>query len=314
MFIFITFLARVKFAKRKRLIAGFIGSCLTIVSLFCVLAGAIYIEDVWYEDYENQRYSYGAINYTALICALWGLALVVFHVIAICVAKKYEKDASVRHRYRSTVFQTSVPGMALKRKESPSSKHKTVAKEGDADAGADDHDDKLLEQAHPDDPEQANGDDDGDDDDNNKDRAEIEPSTDTFAMPTLKSGKTNKEFLSKSSEGPSYAYLCRVKLFETYGFCCCCSCCPCCCKDVKQDNIYTDTSRMHRIDQIKRSNWAWRFFDGFKLFLWYCISAFFLYLTIVNCGATSQQTIVRNNLTKAFEFLYPVDYQTGPMW
>ncbi|KAG7372924.1 hypothetical protein IV203_033648 [Nitzschia inconspicua] len=308
-FIIVTHLARVKYPKRKRWFAGVVGFLLALTSLTSVFIGAIYIEDVWHEDYKNQQYTYSDISFTAVLLLVWLAVVVGFHVLAICITKKYARNADVRHRFRSTMFQTPIPGMkTVAKKEtlqieidasSPSQEDDPLGgrREGMKDGSA------SKEEFNPDEVQNCN-----------KSRMDDNDQCENdFDITIFKSGNASKDFLIKSSEGPTYPYLCRMKLYETYGFCCCCSLCPCCCKDVKADKKCCDDNRIHPMDQIKKSNWCWRFFDGTKLFLWYCLSAFFLYLTIVNCGATTQQMVVRQNLNKAFEFLYPVDYHTGPM-
>ena len=304
--IFVVWATRVCFRNRKRLLyamAGVSALSLAFVSVVCVAIGAIYIEDTWHEDYARGEYVYGPIDYTTLIFALWIVFVVFVHVIAIFVTRKHAKDetTNVRNRYTSQVFQHALPGVKMDRSKASNGGEGSSNKVDEKDVPKDEQ-----EQPAANDPEDAvkraaGEEDDMDDDDDDE----------HFSTVELKTGKTTKDFLIDSSEGPSFCYLFRVKLWETYG--CCCCCCPCACRDIREDNNLNDESRMHEIDKLKKHNMAWRAFDGIKMFLWYCISAFFLFLVIVNCGATQQQDVVRANLNGAFEVLYPINYQTGPM-
>ncbi|KAG7372911.1 hypothetical protein IV203_033635 [Nitzschia inconspicua] len=317
-FILIAYLARVKFPKRNnRWFAGIMGFFLAFTSIGLVYVGALYIEDVWHEDYKNQRYSYSDISFSTVIISVWTLVTLGFHVLAICITRKYTGNQEIGYRYRPSVFQTAIPGIkGLARITS-----KVTEKD---DSSSIDRTEEPNRSNAENNPNRENDDDDDDNDDavdHTNEGFEIKvlqsdkKITSTKDYGTSKSSQTGNDVLMNSSEGPTYSYLCRRKLYETYGFCCCCSLCHCCCKDVKDDNNISceENKMMHPIDQIKKDSRCWRFFDGTKWFLWYSLSAFFLYLTIVNCAATTQQVIVRQNLHKAFEYLYPADYHTGPM-
>jgi hypothetical protein len=318
--ILITHLGRVKFKRRKRWVAGTMGLILALASLLSVFTGVWFIEDVWNEDYKNQQYTYNVvISVTLLVVSLWAVFLIAIHVFAILAFRKYQKNTTLRNRYRSTIFQTYIPGFEPPKSQPMEERNvltakKTVMDDDDEVSPAEEVQSENGGNATEAPPEDAENEGQSkeatlNDEENGDDKLDAD-----FVMPQLKSSTKTKDFFVSASETPSLWYLWRVKMYETYGFCCCCGYCSCCCKDIKQDNTINDSSRTDPIDRLKQNSLCWRFGDGLKLFLWYCLSAFFLFLTIVNCGATSQQTIVRNNLNKAFEFLYPINYQTGPMW
>jgi hypothetical protein len=48
-----------------------------------------------------------------------------------------------------------------------------------------------------------------------------------------------------------------------------------------------------------------------KWFVWFFGSSLFLFLVIINIGATHQNKAVQENLPGAFDFLYPPDYNNG---
>ncbi|KAL3909646.1 MAG: hypothetical protein SGILL_008005, partial [Bacillariaceae sp.] len=290
--IFVVWFTRAKMPNKAKWSAALWAIILGIVSIFCVVIGAIYIEDVMHEDYQEGSYAYGPVNWPALVMSLWIIFVFFVHILSVYIARKHAKNENIDNRYRKSVFQQTLPGVKTKKMD--------TSGEGSSSKNSDEKDGKEESyKSNPDPMEQAADPENGEDDDSD------------FGDVQLKTGATTKDFLVDSSEGPSYGYLCRVQLLETYG--CCCGCGPCCCKDIKDDNNYHDESRMHEVDVLKQNNTCWRLFDGVKMFLWYCLSAFFVYLTIVNIGATSQQVIVRDNLNNAFEYLYPINYQTGPM-
>lgn len=53
------------------------------------------------------------------------------------------------------------------------------------------------------------------------------------------------------------------------------------------------------------------FLSAVKWFSWFVVNSFFLFLVIVNIGATHQNKAVRKNLPLAFASLYPPDYNNG---
>jgi hypothetical protein len=293
--------ASTKFKNRKQTWAGVSAICMIIVSIVCVIIGTVYIEDVWVEDYQRGEYAYGIVNYPGMIFGLWMVFLLVIHIVAICLANRRHKNGSTNNRFTSQIFRQTLPGVKFNRTKTKSN----VEDDSNVESAWDTNEEK--EQAAVIDAETEEKRATGDDSDNLDD--------DDFVTNILSSVQPEtgsaRALIVDSADGPSFGYLLRVKLWETYG--CCCLCCPCCCRDVKEDHNLCQETHMQPADAFEHKNVAWQAFDGFKLFLWYCISAFFLYLTIVNCGATAQQNVVRANLQQAFEVLYPVDYHTGPM-
>jgi hypothetical protein len=264
-----------------------------------VLIGASYIENVWLEDYQRGEYAYGAINYTGLVWGLWTICVILIHLIAAHIAKKRKADDRLKFRYTSAVFDNRIPGMKTLKESNGKEDDENVENENDkatdkpqvSSITADD--DPVIQES-----------------DN-----ELHPSVvirEDSETPQLRQGQKTKDFFVDYDEAPSFCYLFRVKMFETYG----CCCCECCCSDIQSNNnlaMGAKQKRMSAVTELKSSP-GWKFFDGVKLSLWYFLSAFFLYLTIVNCGATHQQNVVRASLNNAFAFLYPPDYQTGEMW
>mmetsp|Transcript_17049 Transcript_17049/g.41326 ORF Transcript_17049/g.41326 Transcript_17049/m.41326 type:complete len:885 (+) Transcript_17049:361-3015(+) len=76
-------------------------------------------------------------------------------------------------------------------------------------------------------------------------------------------------------------------------------------------NVIGDSTRKKEKKAPLERRWKW--FDLIMGFLWWVGSMFFLYMTIVNIGATNQQNIVRSQLDSTFALLYPENYQSGPM-
>ncbi len=298
-FILTVYITRIRFKQRKRLLAGIVACILFTASVASVFNGAWYIEDTWNEDYSKGAYVYGPINFTALITCLWFFLVLFVHGIAVYVTRKQQKDGNVPFRYTSQVFQQTPPGFRTFNVDRNDAKSK--------DAGAE-HLPTIQEapkattdlETYDDNPQETFED---------TQDPEFRGESSGFVMPDLKTG-TVRTFFDDNTVVPSYWFLFRVKMYEMYGCCCECSCC---CKDIKADNNLNDT-RMGTSYELKKTNPLWRFLDGLKLFLWYCISGLFLYMTIVNIGATQQQTVVRQHLHPAFEYLYPANYQIGPMW
>lgn len=299
------------------------GLFLAITSWMCVWIGVLYIENVWHERNAMKHYTICTFDVTGLFFTLWAAFLIATHVFAILVFRKFQKKTNVQSRFQSTIFQTNIPGFKPSKFEPEPEGDLVTAKKmvvDDNDSPSEEVMNNNGEKGgnYKEDPP-THAENEGDQKQDPSEDAEIESnqsneSYDNIVMPQLKSWKTANDFFVSAAEAPSFWYLLRVKMYDTYGLCCCCGHCPCCCKDIKHDNILNSASRIDPINRVKKNNLCWRFSDGMKLFLWYCASIFFLFLTIVNCGATAQQTVVRNSLDKAFEFLYPINYHTGPMW
>jgi hypothetical protein len=73
-----------------------------------------------------------------------------------------------------------------------------------------------------------------------------------------------------------------------------------------------DTSYESLQDQQTITLWH-RIISFIGRFLWYASSGLFLFLAVVNIGATAQQQVVREALGSAWDVLYPQNYQSGPL-
>jgi hypothetical protein len=263
-----------------------------IVSIACVTIGCFYIEDVWMEDYNQRAYVYGPINYPAMIASLWGIFSLVVHVVAVYLTKKHSAEGVLDFRYTSSIFLQPAPGADMVKEIVGSPKRWTTRSDNDDDVV---DNSKLPDEGNHD---EISGDDvketaladtatnnvfDLGQDRRQQDIPDREDSTASILVPQLHQGCA-KDFLANDTAAPSVWFLFRVKMVETYGCLCCFPCC--CCKDVRKNNNlnHHKSLRMSAVTEMKSSPW-WRFFDGVNLFLWYCMSMFFLYLTIVNIGA-----------------------------
>jgi hypothetical protein len=75
----------------------------------------------------------------------------------------------------------------------------------------------------------------------------------------------------------------------------------CCCRGVVKDGERKPKTCLEKVLSVCK--WA----------ISLAVNGIFLYLVIVNIGATQQMATVRAHLPPAFEFLYPPEYNTGPI-
>jgi len=105
---------------------------------------------------------------------------------------------------------------------------------------------------------------------------------------------------------PSYWALFMNKMVETYP-------CLCSCLNRKYGVESISTRRLDYVDSAAELTTIGKLFLYVRHTLWYLLSAFCLFLTIVNIGATYQQCVARKALGGTFALLYPENYLTGEM-
>jgi len=105
---------------------------------------------------------------------------------------------------------------------------------------------------------------------------------------------------------PPYWELFMNKMVETYP-------CLCSCLNRKYGDESISTRRLDYVDSAAEISTFDKLCLYVRRILWYFLSAFFLFLTIVNIGATYQQCFARKALGGTFALLYPENYLTGEM-
>mmetsp|Transcript_5713 Transcript_5713/g.13886 ORF Transcript_5713/g.13886 Transcript_5713/m.13886 type:complete len:576 (+) Transcript_5713:184-1911(+) len=276
---------------------------LLISSWVSIIFSMLYISDVWFPDRDSN------IVFNSVVPALWSLFTIAVHVMCVQMTKR-QLDRNKSFRFNSQIFeQDAMPSKILETLET-TQKHVTrlkgyVQKEtsGSIEEGADkDKDPEGEVQANAEDqkrvsfpppPSEENGcarevplnDVADDDDDDEKETPE-------------------RRTVFDNADAPSLCDLFLAKLYETYPCCCCCL--------SKYAQRHVPEPRLSTFKQEKVS-WSWKTWVVLKRVLWYALSGLLLYMTIVNIGSTQQQSKARDALGPAWEFLYPENYQTGPM-
>lgn len=344
-------MGRTRLVSYKRCWTIFMVVSLFIVSIVAVFFGVWYIEDTWAEDTTTGEVKYGKFDWTGTMTAVWFFICLGAHIVAIWITRNKRREQA-NFRYNSQVFQQSLTvdvaadalasanrvvgtAVGVMGSVTPKFGRGLTAAETDDDTGrtglaevienVPSSSDNTTKQGEEDDMlEQATQQQllDGPDKEvpyvlSGSFHANQPVEGPTF-MPThvpldvIESDRCSHNDDDYDNDAgyavPSYRTLCRIKLYELCG---CCKCFPRCkpLALVEQDS----QDRRGSVVEQEKGTWRWRVANFSKSFLWYSLSFLALYLTIVNIGATSQQTTVRASLGGAFEFLYPPDYQSGAM-
>lgn len=110
----------------------------------------------------------------------------------------------------------------------------------------------------------------------------------------------------KPKDAPSYYELLGTELASSYPYACCCL----------KGKHHVENISSHRLDYVQEGHTrsiAEHVGTFLRRFCWYVLSFFFLFLTVINIGASFEQCAASNNLQSAFQQLYPPDYLTGTM-
>ena len=103
-----------------------------------------------------------------------------------------------------------------------------------------------------------------------------------------------------------------TKLVDTFPF----ICGSCCCFCGRNDKYHINNISRRRLDYVidgHENNTLEQLTLGIKRFIWYFLSFFFFFLTVINIKASYEQCAAKNALPSTFELLYPADYNTGTM-
>mmetsp|Transcript_49945 Transcript_49945/g.55769 ORF Transcript_49945/g.55769 Transcript_49945/m.55769 type:complete len:886 (+) Transcript_49945:3-2660(+) len=267
--------------KYKVYIASFMATILSFASVVCIGFGVYFIERVWREDKTKEATTATAFAATTIVpeitfyvCCVWG-GIVCFgvHAVAIYLSSTTNNTAS---RYNSEVFQEDAPGLQQVKKF-VKQKEKKIK--------------KLLHHEKQEQGQELEGknenklDSSGSRKNNTHDEKEEIPSTTVQLQVPLP---------------PSYWSLITSKLgFGTR----------------RSTSTFDSNNKDKEKSSASTSLSSVLFQTGRNIhnIVWHTSSIFFLYMTLVNIGATHQQNLVRSHLNDAFTVLYPPDYQTGKM-
>lgn len=328
--IYTVYLARHSWKERKRCLAITIIVVLGIISWFSFLAGTVYIAQVWVGDAEG---STGALIAIGVALLLWPLVLAGCHVAYFVYTRRMRASHSSA-RFNSVVFaQNPAPGVIVNASKGvtasgtaalqaalggsggsaahPAASSVSKGDDGQGGQGEEGATDAPEDQTRsvssmppkeeapegtaearlPGDPSCDGVDDDDDYGGMEQDDEEVQGDEKAFAF-------------VDEAQAPSYSMLFRSKLYETYPYLCCCF------KKARLSNVAEP--RFSYVVPQKNTFWP-RVLVSLRRLIWYLSSFFFLYLTIVNIGATSQQDTVSTALAPAFSLLYPPDFNNGTM-
>lgn len=264
-----------KCVKRKRTLAIIAISMYSIGSWYVLWAGVYYILQVWSTGYDDRKLSWVSF----LFSLVWVAILAMGHIVMYRWTKK-KRERGHSMRFTSQLFKKetieNIVDSVLK---------KDATEDGDG-----------YQEANVEDVE-----------------AEKKETIQEKAKEAIDDDKASQVMIAEDSryiapeEAPSYLTLFLTKLVDTFPILC--GCC------LKEKYSVENVSR-RRLDYVstarEKSTWM-KFVTTVKRILWYCLSFFFLFFTIVNINASYEQCAARNALSPAWEVLYPPDYDSGAM-
>jgi hypothetical protein len=272
---------------------------LLIASWMSVTLSVLYIADVWFPGDDD----FGGVIFIITVPTVWAMFTVLLHVFCVTITKR-QRAKNKTFRFNSQIFQQKLMPTKLGERTNKTIQPLSASLKKDDSSGS--GNDKIPPSQLPEespikemeeDPHQALGvaepegptgeiplndvDDDEEEHDDDDDAEEVTQ------------GNIN---VLEGDDVPSYCELFLAKLYQTHPYCCCCL--------SKYAQRHVPEPRLSFMKPVEEG-WMWKTWVVFKHLLWYVLSGFLLYMTIVNIGATAQQNAARTALGPAWEFLYP---------
>lgn len=294
--LYITSLARKpQMRNHKFKIAIVVVVFLAAVSLWVIMVGVNYICEVWMPDNHEEK-----TIALVTVGVVWFAAIVAVHVGLDCWTKK-KKTRGHSMRFNSRLFDVNevlpvLAGGGSKTEEM------TVFQKGEDDNGVSesvgdnaggDNEDKQAEGTGEGRVKFAMS------------EEQIEKENERGQRERLRSERLHGVYHGPE-DAPPFRELILNKLADTY---------PCLCFCLKKKYSFDNISkrRLDFVTEARPKSTGAKIGLVVKRFIWYLLSLWFFFQTIVNIGATQQQTAARNALEPAFQILYPSDYNNGTM-
>jgi len=265
-----------KFAKSKHILAVVVIVCYALGSSYSFFSGVLYIAEIWVS---NENYTWLDSLYISL--GWLGIVIVGHAAMYVWTSKKQKAGASMRFTSQHFDEGNLARIVSAAVEEQPDS---VVPPPRDDPGGGEEETTKNA-------PSGKNERSVGFADGTKTEEVLRPPGGVGYVAPDL---------------APSYWVLLMTKLAETFPFVCCCLQ-----KTHGLENIAR--SRLDYIDRAREKTPCGKCLVVLKRFAWYLLSAFFLFFTVVNIGASYQQCAAKNALGPTFAVLYPPDYLDATM-
>jgi len=327
----ITSLGRCKYKQYKRLVTIIISSLFVCCYIALIVLGVYFISTVWFPD-RNMKVFAGSFFAITIVVALIVHGLMVYQTkrkIARQKMFRYNSELFSQKKLRSTSIALLVDNMDDNGNNNKNSStimddavplpvpstmndeevHGVDNNNNDAAAANNESIEPLAALVPLPPPakktKEVNGDNNNDDDDEDNTKNKVD--TDGNNKPS-------------HSIPSSYYTLLVIALYRTWPYLCCCFRSTSTTRTNTSDNNNSSTTDV--IGEKEGQGTAktataplivQSLTIGLGRLLWYLSSIFLLFLTIVNIGSTGQQSVVREHLYPAWEFLYPENYNNGTM-
>jgi hypothetical protein len=277
---YFVYLGRTKFEKQKTKVAIFMASLISIASSVAFSSGCWYIQLVWGREEKQESAVLGVASFLSWLA---GAALVHFVMYRNTLRKEaaaavMPPDQRVSRKYKTRHFKPRQMKKLQKEmiEESNLEEIKQLEKI--------DKEDENGDQA------KANG---GNDDIIDMTSEEVDEDLEVPIIIDITGGSKVADGLSVDGdyeeaeiEEGQYESWCTLARLH-------------CCGNAERSGERPDKTTLEKIVSVV------------KWFVWFFGSSLFLFLVIINIGATHQNKAVQENLPGAFDFLYPPDYNNG---
>jgi len=271
-----------------------------------IFAGIWFIVEVWESGVNYWIQGFSSLLYSLL----WIVVIIAVHLFFFCYTRQKHKKKQLQRftseTFDPTLFDSNVVHNAMAKKNSDN-----IVKE-DNDNGDDDNDDGNNK--NDEEKGDKGGNEDNLDDKDNTQEHEIQEEHEVeqeegghvqFAVVDSTNDDDDDKYV-EPKDAPSYYELLGTKLVSSYPYACCCL----------KEKHHVDNISSRRLDYVQEGHTrsiAEHVGTFLRRFCWYILSFFFLFLTVINIGASFEQCKASNNLQSAFQQLYPPDYLTGTM-
>jgi hypothetical protein len=259
-----------------------------------------YIADVWFPDREEV----GGIVFLVTVATLWALFTIALHLVAIKMTN-HQLARNKSFRYNSQIFQqNAIPSKLMETTtRTLESTARTLNRIKTTAAKEEKINSKVPENnAIQESPVETN--------EEQSQHVSFHPAELTGSIHAVPLNDAVEEcddddeeveslgrrVVLEGASAPSLCELLLAKVYETYPWCCCCL--------LKYSQRHLPEPRLSTV-KVEEETCPWKTWVVLKRVLWYALSCLFLYMTIVNIGATQQQTAARDALGPAWDFLYP---------
>ncbi|CAJ1949271.1 unnamed protein product [Cylindrotheca closterium] len=309
---YFVYLGRTKLQQQRKKVAIFLASLISVASAIAFSSGCWYIQQVWGRDRRNDdMLTFGSF-------LTWLLLAGMVHVAMYTNTMRKDRETAAlppeqrkRRKYRTRHFHPKHMSKLRRQLERSCSTDENQELERDMDDSSWDHEremngddgDDIFVDISKDGKEDIEGDDlEGDEATRNEESGS--------SLSDVEAPKGANAASSDKTRTDAAGRLRRLDSMDTNDS-------ELLLEEITENESWFSLVRLHccgnaeRAGERPKKSRLEKTVSGFKWTMGFVVNAFFAFLVIVNIGATHQNNAVRQNLPKAYELLYPPDYNNG---